>query len=321
MESCRADKIIAIGRDILNKESQALESVACSLGESFAQAVEIILACQGKVIITGIGKSGHVGRKIAATLASTGTPSFFLHPAEAFHGDLGMISSGDVVLALSFSGESDELIKLIPSLQEGANPIISITGNPKSTLAKYSTCHIDIAIKSEACILNLAPTTSTTVQLAVGDALSMAVMQQRGFTAVDFAKRHPGGSLGRRLLMRVESVMRRDRLPIASPDCSAKDMIHKISCAGLGLLVVCQDDKVTGIITDGDIRRAMESREADFFNLVASDIATPSPKSIDKSEMLITAEGIMTQNKVNSLLVVDKERHLEGVIQIYDIKL
>ncbi len=321
MEQSIADRVISQGRDILNKEAEALKSVAASLGVQFAQAVEILLESRGKVIITGIGKSGHVGRKIAATLASTGTPSFFLHPAEAFHGDLGMISSGDVVLALSFSGESDELIKLIPSIQSGGNPLISITGNSNSTLAKYSTCHIDIAINSEACILNLAPTTSTTVQLAVGDAISIALMQERGFTATDFAKLHPGGSLGRRLLMHVESVMRKENLPIASPDCTAKDMIHKISQGGLGLLIVCQENKVVGIITDGDIRRAMESREAEFFKLEARDIATPSPKSIAKGEMLIAAEQLMTQNKVNSLLVVDEGNHLEGVIQIYDIKL
>ncbi len=321
MERVRAEKIAAMGRDILIKEAKALESVAASLGDEFAKAVMIIMECQGKVVVTGIGKSGHVGRKIAATLASTGTPSFFLHPAEAFHGDLGMISKGDVLLALSFSGESDEVLKLIPSIQDSGNAIISITGSSLSTLAKNSTCHIDIAVNGEACVLNLAPTTSTTVQLAVGDALAVTLMQERGFTAQDFARLHPGGALGRRLLMRVESVMRRDNLPIATRCCTAKEMIHTISCGGLGLLVICEDGKVVGVVTDGDIRRAMESREAEFFTLKAEDIATFTPKTIARAEMLITAEQQMTQYKVNNLLVVDEHSQLEGVIQIYDIKL
>ncbi len=322
MEQIRAEKIIAMGRTILSQEAEALASIASSLTQHFAEAVEMLLSCQGKVVVTGIGKSGHVGRKISATLASTGTPSFFLHPAEAFHGDLGMISPNDVVLALSFSGESDEILKLIPFIESNGNMMISITGSAQSTLAKYSQCHIDIAINGEACILNLAPTSSTTVQLAVGDALAVTLMQERGFTSTDFARLHPGGSLGRRLLMRVENVMRKGDLPIASADCEAKDMIHIMSRGGLGLLVVCDDDeRVVGIVTDGDIRRAMESRETEFFSLRAKDIATFSPKSLARSEMLITAEWVMTQNKGSSLLVVDERGHLEGVIQIYDIKL
>ena len=264
--------------------------------------------------------SGHIARKIAATLASTGTPSFFLHPAEAFHGDLGMISPEDVVLALSYSGETDEILKIVPFIHTNGNPLISMTGNAQSSLARNSDAHLDIMVRKEACILHLAPTSSTTAQLAMGDALAATLMHMRGFTAMDFARLHPGGSLGRRLLMTVGNVMRSADLPVVAPDCSAKDMIHTVSKGGLGLIVICDEGRIEGIVTDGDIRRAMESRQAEFFNIRAMDIATRNPKCISPEAKLIEAEKKMTQHKVNSLLVAE-EGKLLGVIQIYDIKL
>ena len=315
------DMVLDVARKAIHTEALALKHLEASLGEDFVRAVDIILESKGKVIVTGMGKSGHVGCKIAATLASTGTPSFFLHPAEAFHGDLGMISKEDVVLALSYSGETDEILKLVPFVHDNGNRLIAMTGNAESSLSKNADVHLDVAVKQEACILQLAPTSSTTAQIALGDALAIALMKMRDFTSVDFARLHPGGSLGRRLLMKVGNVMRHGDLPVVGPDCSALDMIHTVSRGGLGLIVICDGDKILGIVTDGDIRRAMESRQAEFFNIKAMDIATKRPKSISPDEKLIAAEKLMTRHKVNSLLVVDDAEKLVGIIQIYDIKL
>lgn len=292
-----------------------------SLGEEFVSAVEIILGCHGKLIVTGMGKSGHIACKIAATLASTGTPSFFLHPAEAFHGDLGMISKEDVVLALSYSGETDEILKIIPFIHENGNKLIAMTGKPQSSLARNADVHLDIMVREEACILHLAPTSSTTAQLAMGDALATTLMHARKFTAMDFARLHPGGSLGRRLLMTVGHVMRKDDLPVVAADCTATEMIHRISKGGLGLIVIVEDGRVKGIVTDGDVRRAMERYRADFFGIHAIDIATLNPKTIAADRKLIEAEKCMSQYKINSLLVTSPDGQLEGVIQLYDIKL
>lgn len=315
------DMVLDVARKAIHIETLALKHLEASLGDAFVRAVEIILESKGKVIVTGMGKSGHVGCKIAATLASTGTPSFFLHPAEAFHGDLGMISKDDVVLALSYSGETDEVLKLVPFVHDNGNRLIAMTGNAESSLSKNADVHLDVAVKQEACILQLAPTSSTTAQIALGDALAVALMKMREFTSVDFARLHPGGSLGRRLLMKVGNVMRHEDLPVVAPDCSALDMIHTVSRGGLGLIVICDEGKILGIVTDGDIRRAMESRQAEFFNIKAMDIATKRPKSISPNEKLIAAEKLMTRHKVNSLLVVDDAEKLVGIIQIYDIKL
>lgn len=315
------DIVLDVARKAIHTEALALKHLEASLGEAFVRAVDIILASKGKVVVTGMGKSGHVGCKIAATLASTGTPSFFLHPAEAFHGDLGMISKDDVILALSYSGETDEILKLVPFVHDNGNRLIAMTGNAESSLSKNADVHLDVAVKQEACILQLAPTSSTTAQIALGDALAIALMKMRDFTSVDFARLHPGGSLGRRLLMKVGNVMRREELPVVAPDCSAQDMIHAVSRGGLGLIVICDEGKILGIVTDGDIRRAMESRQAEFFNIKAMDIATKRPKSISPDEKLIAAEKLMTRHKVNSLLVVDDDEKLVGIIQIYDIKL
>ena len=314
-------QILDLARKAINTELLAVKRMKETLGDNFADAVEMILSGQGKCIVTGMGKSGLVGRKIAATLASTGTPSFFLHPGEAFHGDLGMISKEDVVLALSYSGETDEILKIVPFILSNGNKLISMTGNPESALAKNSDVHLDVSVEEEACILHLAPTTSTTAQIAMGDALAVSLMQMRGFTSVDFARLHPGGSLGRRLLMTVGNVMRSHDLPVVAPDCSATDMIHAISKGGLGLIIICDGERIEGIVTDGDVRRAMERRRAEFFNIKAADIATPNPKTISADRKLIEAEKMMTRNKVTSLLVTDEAGKLQGVIQIYDIKL
>ena len=321
MNELTSQEILDLARRTLNVEAEALQMMAQRLGDDFLSAVNRILSASGKLIVTGMGKSGLVGRKIAATLASTGTPSFFLHPGEAFHGDLGMISKEDVILALSFSGETDEVLKIVPFIHSNGNTLISMTGNPNSTLAKNSDIHLDVNVKEEACILHLAPTTSTTAQIAMGDALAIALMKARQFTSMDFARLHPGGSLGRRLLMTVGNVMRKDDLPIVAADCSATEMIHKVSRGGLGLIVIQDGDKIVGIVTDGDIRRAMESRQAEFFSISAIDIATRNPKTINMNAKLIDAEKLMTKHKVNSLLAVDDQGKLQGVIQIYDIKL
>ena len=321
MSTLTSQEILELASRTLRLEAEALQQMAASLGDEFIGAVDRMLACQGKVIITGMGKSGLVGRKIAATLASTGTPSFFLHPGEAFHGDLGMISRGDVVLALSHSGETDEVLKIVPFIHTNGNVLISITGNAASTLAKNSDIHLNTGVKEEACILQLAPTTSTTAQLAMGDALAVALMKARAFTSMDFARLHPGGSLGRRLLMTVGNVMRKNDLPIVGMDCTATEMIHRMTRGGLGLIVICQGERIEGIVTDGDLRRAMENLKAEFFSIKAIDIATRSPKSINVNAKLIDAEKMMTQYKVNSLLATDDEGRLQGVIQIYDIKL
>ena len=321
MNSLTSEKILALARETMHKEAEALTQMAAALDEQFVGAVDRVLACKGKVIVTGMGKSGLVGRKIAATLASTGTPSFYLHPGEAFHGDLGMISSEDVVLALSHSGETDEVLKIVPFIQSNGNVLISITSNPESTLAKNSDLHLNACVKEEACILHLAPTTSTTAQLAMGDALAIALMKARDFTSMDFARLHPGGSLGRRLLMTVGNVMRKNDLPVVASDCGATEMIHRMTRGGLGLIVVVDNGQIVGIVTDGDLRRAMESLQAKFFDINVMDIATRSPKSINVNAKLIDAEKMMTSCKVNALLVADDEGHLEGIIHIYDIKL
>ncbi len=313
--------ILDVATDALQTEADALLRIKRDLGDEFVRAVESILECNGKVIMTGMGKSGLVAKKIAATLASTGTPSFYMHPGEAFHGDLGMISKGDIVIALSYSGETDEVLKIVPFIHDNGNTLISMTGNSNSSLAKNSDIHLDVRVEREACILHLAPTTSTTAQLAMGDALACSLMKVRNFTSMDYARLHPGGSLGRRLLMTVGNVMHRTDLPIVDESCSATEMIQRISQGGLGLIVICRDNEILGIVTDGDVRRAMESKQAEFFNIRPMDIASTSPKMIHPEEKLIEAEKMMTHHKINSLLVVDNSKHLVGVIQIYDIKL
>ena len=300
-------------------EAEAVQSLAGQLTDDFEKAVRAILATHGKVIVTGMGKSGLVGRKIAATLASTGTPSFFLHPGEAYHGDLGMIEAGDIVLALSNSGQTDEVLRLIPYLQECGNTVIAMTGNAGSTLAKNSTYHLDVSVKSEACPLSLAPTCSTTAQLAMGDALAVALMNERGFRAEDFARFHPGGSLGRRLLTRVGDVMRSEHLPMASPSSRLGEVIITISDARMGVAVILDEGKIAGIVTDGDVRRAMLKYGARFFDITADEIMTRTPKTVSVADRLTDAEQLMQDNKIHSLIVVDRDGKLAGIVELYDL--
>ena len=300
-------------------EAEAVQSLAGQLTDDFEKAVRAILATHGKVIVTGMGRSGLVGRKIAATLASTGTPSFFLHPGEAYHGDLGMIEAGDIVLALSNSGQTDEVLRLIPYLQECGNTVIAMTGNAGSTLAKNSTYHLDVSVKSEACPLSLAPTCSTTAQLAMGDALAVALMNERGFRAEDFARFHPGGSLGRRLLTRVGDVMRSEHLPTASPSSRLGEVIITISDARMGVAVILDEGKIAGIVTDGDVRRAMLKYGARFFDITADEIMTRTPKTVSVADRLTDAEQLMQDNKIHSLIVVDRDGKLAGIVELYDL--
>ena len=300
-------------------EAEAVQSLAGQLTDDFEKAVRAILATHGKVIVTGMGKSGLVGRKIAATLASTGTPSFFLHPGEAYHGDLGMIEAGDIVLALSNSGQTDEVLRLIPYLQECGNTVIAMTGNAGSMLAKNSTYHLDVSVKSEACPLSLAPTCSTTAQLAMGDALAVALMNERGFRAEDFARFHPGGSLGRRLLTRVGDVMRSEHLPTASPSSRLGEVIITISDARMGVAVILDEGKIAGIVTDGDVRRAMLKYGARFFDITADEIMTRTPKTVSVADRLTDAEQLMQDNKIHSLIVVDRDGKLAGIVELYDL--
>jgi len=310
-----------IAKDVFEIEAKEIAKLSNLLTSDFEDAINAVLNTNGKFIISGMGKSGIIGKKIAATLASTGTPSFFLHPGEAYHGDLGMIEKDDIVLLISNSGETDEVLKLIPFLKNQENITISMSGNPSSTLAQNTNYHLNVAVEHEACPLQLAPTSSTTATLVMGDAIAVALMKLRDFKDENFAKFHPGGSLGRRLLTKIENVMKKDNLPIITKDANVKEIIHKITDGKCGLVVILENDKIAGIITDGDIRRVMESQEEKFFNLNAKDIMSNSPKQINKDEKLVTASEIMGNFKINSLLVVNNENKLVGIVQMYDLGL
>jgi len=310
-----------IAKEVFEIEAKEIANLSNYLTDDFENAVTSILNTKGKFIISGMGKSGIIGKKIAATLASTGTPSFFLHPGEAYHGDLGMIEKEDIILLISNSGETDEVLKIIPFLKSQGNITISMSGNPSATLAKNTNYHLNVAIEHEACPLQLAPTSSTTATLVMGDAIAVALMKLRDFKDENFAKFHPGGSLGRRLLTKIENVMKKDNLPVLSEDTNVKEIIHKITDGKCGLVVILKDKKIDGIITDGDIRRVMESQEEKFFQLSAKDIMSKNPKIVDKDEKLIVASEIMGKNKINSLLVVDDNKNLVGIVQMYDLGL
>lgn len=307
-----------IAKDVFSIEAKGIEALGDKLTDDFEKAIYDIVKCRGKLIVSGMGKSGIIGKKIAATLASTGTPSFFLHPGEAYHGDLGMIEKEDIVLLISNSGETDEVLKLIPFLKSQQNIICAMSGNPNSTLAKNATYHLNIKVEKEACPLQLAPTSSTTATLVMGDALAVGLMHFRGFEEQDYAQFHPGGSLGRRLLTKVKDVMRRDNLPKVFLDDKIKTIIQTVSEAKMGLSVVMEGENIMGIITDGDIRRAMEQSEERFFSLSAKELMSLNPKTIEGSAKLTLAQKIMTEHKVNSLLVCNGKR-LVGIIQIYDL--
>ena len=308
------------GIKTLQIEAQTLLDQVSMIDESFEKAVQLILQSGGKLIITGMGKSGIIGKKMAATFASTGTPSFFMHPGEAYHGDLGMVEKKDVILALSFSGETDEVLKIIPFFQSNNNHVISITGNPLSTLAKNSNIHLALQVAKEACPLSLAPTSSTTVTMAMGDAIAVALMDAKQFQPEDFARFHPGGSLGRKLLAKVEHKMHAEHLPIVSLNSTFIDVIHAISKGRLGLALVNEDNKTKGIITDGDLRRMMEAQGKNAWDRIASDIMSKEPKSVQLGTSLHETEDLLKRLKIASLIVVDDNFDTVGVIQIYDLQ-
>ena len=310
-----------LAQEVFEIEAKEIANLSSRLTADFENAIHAILQSSGKLIVSGMGKSGIIGKKIAATLASTGTPSFFLHPGEAYHGDLGMIEENDIVLLISNSGETDEVLKLIPFLKHQKNITISMSRNEESTLAKNTKYHLNIAVDKEACPLFLAPTSSTTATLVMGDAIAVTLMKLRDFKEENFAKFHPGGSLGRRLLTTVGDVMKKQDLPTTNSNATIKEVIQRITEGKLGLVVVLDENKIKGIITDGDIRRAMESREKEFFNLFAKDLMSLDPKLIDANEKLITASTIMSENKINSLLVVNTTNDFVGVVQMYDLGL
>lgn len=306
--------VIERAREVIRTEICGLEFMATQLGQSFNVAVEAILNTKGRTIICGMGKSGIIGKKIAASFASTGTAGFFMHPGEAFHGDLGMVRSEDVFIAISNSGETDEVLKLLPFLRDNGNFIIAITGRPESTLAQAAHCHLDIAVPQEACPLQLAPTASTTATLAMGDALTICLMEERNFKPENFARFHPGGSLGRRLLGRVSDDMTTENLPVVSMRSELPDIITKISEGRLGLAVVMCDDQIKGIITDGDLRRTIETYGKDAFIVTAESIFSSNPVSVSSQTSIQTAYELMDSTKINALVVIDDDK-LIGILK------
>lgn len=305
-----------IAKRVFEEQATALLSCGARLDSEFDRAVNLILATQARIIVSGMGKSGIIGRKIAATFASTGTPSFFVHPAEAFHGDLGMITASDAALLISYSGETEEVLRLIPSLKRLGTKIIAMVGNPGSTLGKNADVVLDVSVAREVCPNNLAPTTSTTVALVMGDALAVALIQRRDFQPQDFAVFHPGGSLGRRLLTRVKDVMHRD-YPVNAPGACIRDVIVAMTRGRLGLTVVMDEGRVCGLITDGDLRRALLNHER-IDGLKAADIMTISPRSISDGMMFAEAEHIMLKSSITALLAVDDQGGLSGVLKLQD---
>ena len=317
----RLTQVRAYATQCIKEEAEATLNLINQLDENFDKAVSLMFHCTGKVIVTGVGKSGNIGAKIAATLSSTGTPAFFVNPLDVYHGDLGVMTKDDVVLALSNSGQTDELLRFVPMVLHMNIPIIGMSANPNSLLAKYSTAHLKVWVEKEACPLNLAPTSSTTAALVMGDALAIALMRVRNFKPQDFAQFHPGGELGKRLLTTAQDVMRSDELPIIPKDMHLGEAIIHVSKGKLGLGVSLDNRKVIGLITDGDIRRAMERWQAEFFDHTVSDIMTREPKIVLPTTKITEIQQIMQQNKVHTVLVCDEERHFLGVVDHYSCML
>ena len=313
-------KALDLARQVLRIEGDAVLALIDRVDECFLQALSLILNCRGRVIVSGIGKSGHIARKIAATLASTGTPAYFVHPAEASHGDLGMITSEDVLIALSNSGESDELLNILPSIKRQGAKLVAMTGNPQSSLARDADTHLNAGVVQEACPHNLAPTASTTAALALGDALAVALLDARGFGADDFARSHPGGSLGRKLLTRIRDVMRTgDAVPTVLGDASVTEATLEISRGGIGMTVVVANDlKILGIFTDGDLRRAIVSN-LDLQRLTVRDVMTVNPRRIDPDKLTAEAVKMMDKHKINQLPVADEDGRLIGALNMHDL--
>ena len=306
-----------IAAKCLRDEALALTELINQLDDNFDKAVDIILNCKGKVIITGVGKSGHIGEKIAATLSSTGTPSFFVNPLDAYHGDLGVIEKKDVVIAISNSGQTDELLRFFPFLLENEIPVIGISSNPQSLLAKNSTAHIKVSVRYEACPLGLAPTSSTTAVLAMGDALACALIEARNFKKSDFAHFHPGGSLGKQLLTKAKDVMQKENLPVINPETLLSQAVINVSQGRLGLCVAIKDEKIVGLITDGDVRRAMEKSQNKFFELTVADIMTKNPKTVSPETKIAQISRTMHKNKIHAVLVTDSDNHLLGIVDSF----
>ncbi|EAI5466201.1 KpsF/GutQ family sugar-phosphate isomerase [Campylobacter lari] len=309
---------IKIAKEVFEIESKTILDLCDNLDENFSKTIDLILSIKGRCVVSGMGKSGHIGAKIAATLASTGTPSFFMHPGEALHGDLGMLTSEDVLLAISNSGETEEVLKLIPVIKKRKIPLIVMAGNQNSTLAKQADIFINIAVKKEACPLQLAPTSSTTATLAMGDAIAVALMRARNFRPDDFALFHPGGSLGRKLLTRVGDLMVSNNLPIVSPESEFNELVDVMTSGKLGLCIVLENEKLVGIITDGDLRRALRANDKPRFDFKAKEIMSESPKTIEANAMASEAEELMLKHKIKEI-VVTQDKKIVGIVQLYAI--
>lgn len=313
-------RILAAGRAALATEAAAVAALVERLDGAFAAACRCLIGIRGRVVVTGMGKSGHIGSKVAATLASTGTPAFFLHPAEAIHGDLGMITRDDAVIALSNSGETAEVLAIVPTLRRLGIPVVALTGNPASSLATAASVHLDVGVAAEACPLNLAPTASTTATLAMGDALAVALLELRGFTAEDFARSHPGGSLGRRLLLHVADVMRKgDAIPAVRPETPLRDGLLEMSGKGLGMTAVTDaNGRLLGVYTDGDLRRTLD-HGPDLRTLTMHEVMTPAPKAILPAALAADAVNLMEQYRITALPVVNDTGHLVGALNVHDL--
>ena len=314
------EELLALAREVLEIESRAIDTLRFRLNDDFSAACQLCMETPGRVVVTGMGKSGHISGKIAATLASTGTPAFFVHPAEASHGDVGMITGQDLLLAVSYSGETEEIITIIPLVKRMGARLLTMTGSPRSTLAKVADVHLDISVAEEACPLNLAPTASTTATLAMGDAIAVALLKIRGFTAEDFARSHPSGSLGKRLLLRVADVMRTDKdMPAVAPDVLLKDGLMEMTQKGLGMTAIVDDERrILGIFTDGDLRRALDAG-VDVHETPMRDLMSTQCKTTSADVLAAAAVHLMEENKITSLLVSDDDNRLVGALNIHDL--
>ncbi len=314
------DDLLRLAARVLESEAQAITSLIPRLNDDFLRALTLLADCTGRVVVSGMGKSGHIGKKIAATMASTGTPALFLHPAEGIHGDLGMLSRSDVVIALSNSGETEELVRILPVIKRLKIPLICLTGNARSTLAKYSDVVIDVGVKEEAGPLDVVPTSSTTAALAMGDAMAVALMEARGFKAEDFALLHPGGVLGRRLLLRVEDAMHvGDAVPRVLPTTPMREAIFEMTSKKLGLTTVCEaDGRLAGIVTDGDLRRWLQ-KNPQVFSLTAGEVMTKSPKTIGRDALAAKAVQVMEEHAITVLVVTDRRQLVEGILHLHDL--
>ncbi len=316
----KPDTLKQRGLEVIQIEQQAVDALKHSINDDFVKACQLILECRGRVVVTGMGKSGHIGGKIAATLASTGTPAFFVHPGEASHGDLGMITPGDVVIALSNSGETAEILTIVPIIKRLSLPLISLTGNDDSSLARESNIHLNVGVEKEACSLGLAPTSSTTTALVMGDALAVALLEARDFTAEDFALSHPGGSLGRRLLLHVKDIMHTgDKIPAVAASASLKEALLEMTRKGLGMTAVVDDkNRLLGIYTDGDLRRSLD-HDININNTAIEDVMTANCKTIAPDVLAVEALNMMEDNKINAIVVVDENTQLLGALNMHDL--